>query len=96
MGRGSQIVGHDILYGKPGPRSNQSIEIAPEPEIKERCRNWIEEKNNHCNEPAEFIVWGKLNPPEYLGPRCRNCAESQVGYDALKPDSGYAIYRLND
>lgn len=58
------------------------------------CRNWIAEKHDNCNGPAKYIVWGKLFPKEYLGPRCEECAYDQVGYEALRPDAGYAIYHL--
>lgn len=48
--------------------------------------------------PAEFILWGKLLPPEALGPRCYDHAARQVGHRALN-DPSYAIYhlpRIND
>ena len=63
---------------------------------RESCRNWIEAKNDRCGKPARYIVWGKLFDPEYLGPRCEDCAHGQVGYDALRPDAGYAIHCLPD
>jgi hypothetical protein len=48
--------------------------------------------------PADGIVWGKLNPPEALGPRCLDCIEEQCGYYAAasvrSQDHTYAIFPL--
>lgn len=50
---------------------------------------------DRCNEPAEFILWGKLFPNEALGPRCYDCALEQIGdHHALAPNSGYALVDL--
>ncbi len=32
-----------------------------------------------CWEPSEFVLWGKLLPPEALGPRCYDHAEKHLG-----------------
>lgn len=34
------------------------------------CRHWIKSRAGWCNEPADFILWGKLVGPDDLGPRC--------------------------
>lgn len=47
------------------------------------CREWIAEKHNRCNEPAEYVLWGKLIPAEGLGPRCYDCAAKHVGHSWL-------------
>lgn len=65
----------------------------------EFCHKRLEEKNDQfCAKPAEFIVWGKLFPPEALGPRCYGCAVADgVTHYALNPDApekGYAVYHL--
>lgn len=39
-------------------------------DVQEFCREWVDEKGNYCYEDAEVILWGKLFPPEALGPRC--------------------------
>jgi hypothetical protein len=47
------------------------------------CREWCDDKVNYCNEPAEFLIWGKLIPPNGLGPRCYDHAAEHVGHRAL-------------
>lgn len=37
---------------------------------QEHCREWVESKFDRCNAQAVVIIWGKLFPPEALGPRC--------------------------
>lgn len=46
-----------------------------------------------CTFQAEFILWGKLIPPEHLGPRCYDHASLAVGHSALG-DPSWAIYDL--
>jgi hypothetical protein len=63
------------------------------------CREWLDEKDgeawhNRCNDPAEFLLWGKLIPTEGLGPRCYDHAAKHVGHNALYPNSGYALVDL--
>lgn len=64
--------------------------------MPEPCRNWIDEKWDRCGAPADCIVWGKLLPPETLGPRCYACAEAHFGYRNVhdRDGRGYAIYHL--
>jgi hypothetical protein len=60
------------------------------------CREWCEEKADNCNEPAVFVLWGKLIPQEGLGPRCYDHAAKHVGHWALAPGSNYALINLAD
>jgi hypothetical protein len=60
------------------------------------CREWIDEKNNVCGEPADFVLWGKLIRAEGLGPRCHDHAAKHVGHRALAPHSGYALVNLGE
>lgn len=62
--------------------------------MAEFCHNRSGPTGEWCGKPAEFIVWGKLFPPDALGPRCYDCAAEQIGHNALAARSGYAIYRL--
>lgn len=55
------------------------------------CREWI--GDSRCNAPAEFLLWGKLLPPEALGPRCYDHAAVHVGHAALG-DPTHAIADL--
>lgn len=57
------------------------------------CREWIEAKADCCNAPAEFILWGKLIPPDGLGPKCYDHAAAHVGHRALG-DPSWAIVDL--
>jgi len=60
--------------------------------LAESCREELESLER-CGAPAEFILWGKLLPPESLGPRCYDCAAKHVGHRALG-DRSYAIFHL--
>lgn len=60
------------------------------------CREWVEEKNNRCNAPTEYVLWGKLIDPEGLGPRCYDHAAKWVGHYGLYRGSGYALINLDD
>jgi hypothetical protein len=57
------------------------------------CREWCEDKANSCGQPAEFVLWGKLFPPEALGPRCYDHAAAHVGHRGLG-DPSWAIIDL--
>jgi hypothetical protein len=52
-------------------------------EVREYCHEWVDDKNDRCNAPAEFLLWGKLFPPEGLGPRCYDHAAKHAGHQAL-------------
>ena len=58
------------------------------------CGEWV--NDNRCNAPAEFILWGKLIPPDGLGPRCYDHAAKHIGHRGLtRPGkSGWAVADL--
>jgi hypothetical protein len=58
------------------------------------CREWVPEKADCCFAPAEYVLWGKLIPPDGLGPRCYDHAAKHVGHNALAPRSGWAVLNL--
>lgn len=68
---------------------------AAEALVHEGCREWVEDKCDRCNEPAEFVLWGKLLEPEALGPRCYDHAAKHVGHDMLsrrlRRDGSYTL-----
>lgn len=63
--------------------------------VAEWCREDLP-SGERCHKPAEFILWGKLFPPEGLGPRCYDHAAKHAGHRALSPGTveQYAIYVL--
>lgn len=67
----------------------QHLDASP---VREFCREWPD-GGERCNAPAEFILWGKLLPPEALGPRCHDHAAKHVGHRALT-DPSWAIFHL--
>lgn len=44
--------------------------------------------------PAEFLLWGKLFPPEALGPRCYDCAEGHIGWPNMGDLAQWAVLDL--
>lgn len=60
------------------------------------CREWAEGETHRCWAPAEYVLWGKLIPPEGLGPRCYDHAAKHVGHDALRTRTNYALIHLDD
>ena len=63
-------------------------------EIAEAAKTLTSEWCRECREePAEFILWGKLFPPEALGPRCYTCARKHVPAQGLG-DPSWAIANL--
>ncbi len=60
------------------------------------CREWVEGKANYCFEPAEYVLWGKLIPPEGLGPRCFLHAREHVSDYGTRRRSNYALINLHD
>lgn len=70
----------------------------------EWCRRCLDEGGGPLVEhpvlvPADGIVWGKLCPPDALGPRCLDCIEEQLGSYAAgsvrRRDHQWAIYPLD-
>lgn len=67
-------------------------------EVRESCREWVDETFDRCSRPAAAILWGKLFPPEALGPRCREHAETHLQGRSL-PEAlreGWAIFDLRN
>lgn len=56
------------------------------------CREWPV-NGDRCDAPSEFVLWGKLIPPEGLGPRCYDHAAKHVGHRALSSRS-YSLISL--
>ncbi len=68
--------------------------LVPGPISTERCREcrdegaWLAPVSL-----ADFILWGKLLPPEALGPRCTDHAMKWLPHLLEKPDQ-YAVFDL--
>ena len=63
--------------------------------VSESCREWLGEPTfDYCNQPAEFVLWGKLIPPEGLGPRCYEHAAKNIIHHGLYPGANYALMDL--
>lgn len=60
--------------------------------ILEWCRACRDERDESV--PAEFIIWGKLTPPEQLGPRCYEHTAAYIGPVAMSQISQWAIFDL--
>lgn len=60
--------------------------------VLEHCRACRDERDETV--PAEFIIWGKLTPPEHLGPRCYGHTAAFVGPVAMSQISQWAIFDL--
>lgn len=45
-------------------------------------------------EPAVFILWGKLFPPEALGPKCYDHAAEHVGWSNMHRIDQWAVFDL--
>jgi len=58
----------------------------------EYCRACRDEREETV--PADFIIWGKLAPPEHLGPRCYNHTADYIGSTAMHQISQWAIFDL--
>jgi hypothetical protein len=43
---------------------------------------------------ADFILWGKLFPPEAMGPKCYDHAEKHIGYRGMSQIDQWAVYDL--
>jgi len=49
-----------------------------------------------CWEPAEYVLWGKLIPPEGLGPRCYEHARGYIDAHSLASGTTSALIHLGD
>ncbi len=66
------------------------IEAVCRPIEWERCR---ECRDEDMDVRADLILWGKLFPPEALGPKCLDCAAQYMSVDAHTV-SQYAVLDL--
>jgi hypothetical protein len=57
------------------------------------CREWNDERSDRCNQPSEYVLWGKLIQSDGLGPRCGEHAAKWVAWRALN-DPSWAIVDL--
>lgn len=62
--------------------------------LRETCREWPDDAFDRCNQPAEFILWGKLFPPEALGPRCYEHAVKHTGHSMPSQVDQWAVFDL--
>jgi hypothetical protein len=50
------------------------------------CGQWLLDEDDfpwrRCGDPADLILWGRLLPPEALGPRCLDHASHYMPTDA--------------
>lgn len=60
------------------------------------CRECRDERDVYDDPvpPAEFIIWGKLAPPEALGPKCYDHAVKHLGHDMPGRSDQYAVVDL--
>jgi hypothetical protein len=64
-------------------------------EVIEWCRECRDEREYGApGVPAEFILWGKLLPPEALGPRCYSHAAKHLGHHGMSRIDQYAVLDL--
>jgi hypothetical protein len=75
--------------------AHEALRVAAGKIVREGCREELGAPTyEKCWRPAEFVLWGKLIPPEALGPRCYEHAARHVPDDALRPGSDWAILDL--
>jgi hypothetical protein len=64
----------------------------------ETCRACLDEQRDGGDwgpaPAADFILWGKLLPPEHLGPRCYDHAREALGWAAMSRIDQYAVFDL--
>lgn len=60
------------------------------------CRECRDERDFYTDpvKPADFIIWGKLAPPEGLGPKCYDHAVKHLGHDMPRRSDQYAVVDL--
>ncbi len=60
------------------------------------CREWRDKAPVFAKSvtPADFILWGKLFPPEALGPKCYEHAAKHIGYSGMSQIDQYAVVDL--
>jgi len=62
------------------------------PYVVEACRRCRDEDDRFV--AAEFILWGKLFPPEHLGPRCYEHAKDAIGWHGMSRIDQWAVFDL--
>lgn len=61
------------------------------------CREELGEPTyDKCWKPAEYVLWGKLLPPEALGPRCYEHAQQYVHWQGLGSGTTFALIHIGD
>jgi hypothetical protein len=92
------VAGVDYCYCTPGELEQARKDAAAAKKMRaaaqEPCREWVEKKANRCNAPSDFILWGKLFPPEALGPRCYDHAYIHIGYGGISQIDQWAVFDL--
>jgi hypothetical protein len=58
----------------------------------EHCRACRDERDEIVT--ADFILWGKLLPPEQMGPRCYDHTAGYLGYRAMSQIDQWAVFDL--
>lgn len=57
------------------------------------CREWTD-ISVRCDQPAEFVLWGKLLPPTALGPRCYDHAVAHTHWTMPARSDQWAVIDL--
>lgn len=73
-------------------REELTTALARSQEFRRECRD--ERSWRSPGVQAEFILWGKLLPPEALGPRCYEHALKHLGSGAMGQIDQYAVFDL--
>ena len=58
----------------------------------EHCRACRDERDEIVT--ADFILWGKLLPPEQMGPRCYDHTAGYLGWSAMHQIDQWAVFDL--
>jgi hypothetical protein len=77
------------LLAAPDPATDAAVERGR--------REWCREEDEHgdrCARRAEFLLWGKLFPPDALGPRCHEHAIKHTHYSMPSRTDQWAVYDL--
>jgi hypothetical protein len=62
--------------------------------LKVECCRQCRDQEPPVSTRAEFILWGKLLPPEAFGPKCYDHAAEHLGWQAMSRIDQYAVYDL--
>jgi hypothetical protein len=99
MARGAEmglVPGHNhdataLLAGAAALEQADQLQNKVERLKREHCRECRDE-DRHVR--ADFILWGKLLPPEVLGPRCYDHAAKHIGHSGMQQIEQWAVYDL--